>query len=85
MGQQQMGTGWEQRERRRGKEIKKQNKNKQQRPCDSPGGRRHVKPRDVATSAHVLKQGYQARPETRGWEGGMSEEGPWGCVPSGHT
>lgn len=74
MGQPQMGTGWEQRERR-GKEIKKQNKNKQQRLCESPGGRRHVKPSDAAISAHVLKQGREALPETNGWEGGGAGKG----------
>lgn len=35
MGPQQMGTGWEKRERRRGEEVKKKNKNKQQRPSES--------------------------------------------------
>lgn len=83
-GQQQMGPGWEQRERKTEEEIKQQKKqteNKQQRPSESPRGRRHVKPRDTAVSAHVLHHpGYQAPLEaTR--PGGTEEEEPHTVSP----
>lgn len=58
-------VGAEGEEERRGN--KKQTKNKQQRPSESPGGRRHVKPRDAASSRFssrpVPHRGYQGLPE----------------------
>lgn len=81
MGQQRMRTGWEQRQRRREEEIKKQNKNKQQRPSESPGGRRCMRPRDTAVSAHGLHGSIRHCQKPAGCKGGMEEQGPPALSP----